>query len=312
MFVGGGLVLLLLLAVGGYVAFGPTEGGAGTSATLSLATTPSGATVLVNGDTAGTTPLDGYTVEAGVVQLQVREDGYESLDSTFEVEAGASVALQDVQLAQTDREDSTAPDQREEQTSADARSEAEEQEAASLQDSDASVGQADGGEEPAMGQMAVEVQPAGTILVDGEELAGVGPAEVTAGEHTVTCRHPEQGSTQTTVTVAQGETERLTCYTEHTLNVTTTGAWGRIWLNGQNTEKNTDTGESLSLPPGTHQIEVRRNSLPNFQVEGGQTKIERGESSKVESFTGTSYEVQVDPSFERVEYAVVFDVSGGK
>ncbi len=318
MFVGGGLVVLLLLAIGGYVAFGPSGSGAGASATLSLTTTPAGATVLVNGDTAGSTPLNGYALEAGAVQLQVREDGYESLDSTFEVEAGTSVALRDVQLARTGREESASPARDEGQPTADAQPEAEEQAAASAEESDAQSGPSvaptdeteDTGSEPATGQMDVEVEPTGTVLVDGEQTAGTGPVEVTAGEHTVTCRHPEQGATQTTVAVAEGETERLTCYSEHTVNVTTTGAWGRIWLNGQNTEKNTNA--RLSLPPGTHQIEVRRNSISDYQVEGGQVKIERGGASDLEKFTGSSYQLQVEPSFERVEYAVVFDVSGGE
>ena len=311
--VAGGLVAALLM--GGLGVFAVTQmGGSGPSASLALTTTPAGATVLVNGDTAGTTPLDGYALEAGAVQLQVEKDGYRPVDSSFTVERGGRIALNDLSLARTrdaqetsagtaDAEASGPPDD-ETPTSEPASPEpqSEQTDSAAASSTDASD---EPGASPATGTLALAAQPVGTVEVRGESRQD-GSVELTEGEHTVTCRHPNGASVQTTVTITAGETQRLTCYTEVTLNVTTTGAWGRIWLNGRDTDENTSA--TLSLPPGDHRIEVRRRSIEGFQVNGGVVKIERGEESRKVEFSGATYEVEGTPAFERVEHAVVFDV----
>ena len=312
----GGAMLVLLLAGGGIYTFTQT-GDPAAPATLSLTTTPAGATVLVNGDTAGTTPLSGYALEAGAVQLQVEKEGHRPVDSSFTVEAGDEVALPDLALAA--RAPATTDDAA---PTADARTtppDAEAEDAAASSDPadpEASSYTASTGPEssdtapaPATGTVAVTPQPVGTVLVDGAARSGAS-VELPVGAHSVTCRHPQGGATQTTVTVTAGQTTRLTCYTEVTVNVTTDGPFGRIWLNGQDTQKNTNAGGTLSLPPGTHRIEVRRRSIDGFRVDGGTAKIERGEQSRIDEFSGTSYRLQVEPTFERVEHAVVFSVEG--
>ena len=105
-----------------------------------------------------------------------------------------------------------------------------------------------GGETGATGTVEVALEPTGSISVDGEN-RGSGTIELSAGEHTITCSHPEGGSAETTITVVEGETETLTCYTEQEVNVNTNGAWGQIWVNGINTEKRANAGGPLSLPP---------------------------------------------------------------
>jgi serine/threonine-protein kinase len=312
----GGAVLVLLLAGGGIYTL-TQAGDPAAPATLSLTTTPTGATVLVNGDTAGTTPLGGYALEAGAVQLQVKKEGHRPVDSSFTVETGDEVALPDLSLAA--RAPATTDDAG---PTADARTtppDAEAEDAAASSDpadpeassSTASTGPepSDTAPAPATGTVAVTPQPVGTVLVDGAARSGTS-VELPVGAHSVTCRHPQGGATQTTVTVTAGQTTRLTCYTEVTVNVTTDGPFGRIWLNGQDTRKNTNAGGTLSLPPGTHRIEVRRRSIEGFRVEGGTAKIERGEQSRIDEFAGPSYRLQVEPTFERVEHAVVFSVEG--
>jgi serine/threonine protein kinase len=329
--VGGGLVVALLVAAGAVFAFTQTGGDGGSAATLSLSTAPAGATVLVNGDTAGTTPVSGYSMQAGAVQLEVRKDGYQALDTTFTASAGSQVALQNLALAQASAEtagsanptggnqsttaastadpagaqpESTEPDPPPEATAA----------AADPATADAGASETTGATEPetepSTGTVSISTNPVGTIRVDGEKRTSAGTIQLSAGEHTVSCRHPTGGpSTQTTVTVAAGQTETLTCYTEHSVNINTDGVFGQVWLNGTNTGKQSNAMKPLSLPPGTHRIEVRRRTMDGFQVNGGKVKVTRGSESAYESFTGSSYEVQVEPTFEKVKHAILFEVS---
>lgn len=62
-------------------------------ASLSIQSTPEGAAVRVNGDTIGTTPLDGRQLESGVYMLSVRADGYFRADTVLVLSRGDSTAL---------------------------------------------------------------------------------------------------------------------------------------------------------------------------------------------------------------------------
>lgn len=339
--VGGGIVaVVMLLAIGGYVVTTQMGGGGGAtaSATLALTTTPAEATVIVNGDTAGTTPLNGHTLEAGAVQMQVQKEGFSPLDTTFTVEAGDQVALTGVTLARREADESTSQDAVAEQTtdpeadqeasgtsSADRQSQTAEpvSSTSSEQTAEAEVEEertlpapSSGSEEkstskeassPAMGSIEVTPKPSGTLLVDGKEQRSTS-TQVPVGEHTVACRHPEHGTMETNVAVAEGESEQLTCYFKQNVSVNTNGAFGRIWLNGTNTGKNTNAARPLSLPPGTHRIEVRRRSIEDFKVDGGVVKVTKGQESRTENFSGSTYELKVEPRFEKVKHAVVFNV----
>ena len=341
--VGGGIAAVLMLAVGGYVMVTQMGGSsaAPSSATLSLATTPAGATVLVNGDTAGTTPVTGYAFEAGVAQLQIRKSGFTPIDTTLTADAGAQISLQGVQLdrpaqaaasAESSAADEAAGEDPSDATAAPsgdrtgesvestpsaepARTEpspsSSQPATEQTQDVAASTAESAPSEPastPAMGTVSVTAKPSGTVLVDGEQKTG-SRIKVPVGEHTVTCRHSDRGSVETTITVKEGQSESLTCYFEQEVSVNTTGAYGRIWLNGTNTGQNTNAASPLSLPPGKHRIEVRRRSIDNFQVNGGMVKIRRGDASQTEDFSGNAYSIQVAPTFEKVEHAIVFNVS---
>lgn len=322
-----GVGALLLLVVGGYFAVAQLGGGVASGATLALTSSPEGATVLVNGDTAGTTPLQNYALTAGPVDVTVRKAGYESIDTSFTVETDQHVELQGVTLP-----GAGAVDEADGTLAADAggpSANSEGDPGASGNTSGASNGpdasQTESGQsgsgsgregtdettsEPPVGTVEVTSEPVGTVLVDGEEQSGPGGITLPAGEHTISCRHPEHDRTaDTTIVVAAGQTETLACYTEWEVNVNTDGPWGRVWLNRTDTGRNTDEGGALSLPPGTHRIEVRRLSLDDFTVAGGRVKITRGEEGRIENFTGDFYEIDVRPSFTNVEYAVVFEIS---
>lgn len=324
LFVGFAALIVGFFVVMGYLGY-PQGGGEGASATLSLSSTPSGATVLVNGDTAGTTPLQGHTLEAGAVQLQVEKEGHVSLDTSFTMESGGTVSLADVKLASaapeegdvskttlTDNSGQGTPNQPDATGSSAQQSQGESTETESNQTTDQSSSSGQETEQTAAtGTIEVTPKPSGTVLVDGDDAGASGGVDVSVGDHTVTCRHPEHGSVQTTVSVSEGRSKALTCYFEQEVNVNTNDAWGRIWVNGRNTGQNTNANGRLSLSPGTYRIEVRRQSLDQFRVEGGAVKIERGEESRTEKFSGSSYQLEVEPTFTRVEYAIVFNVSGG-
>ena len=219
--VAGGLVAALLMGVVGVLAVTQMGGGSGPAASLTLSTTPPGATVLVNGDTAGTTPLDGYTLEAGAVQLQVEKEGYRPVDSSFTVERGGQIALNDLSLTRrmADAETTDSPDERtpggDPEPSGDAQpSEPEAEQVESAAASAASSSPEDAAD-PAVGTVEVSAQPVGTMEVNGTSRQE-GAFELAEGEHPVTCRHPNGASVRTTVAVAAGEPQRLTCYTEAT------------------------------------------------------------------------------------------------
>ncbi|HMB91150.1 MAG TPA: serine/threonine-protein kinase [Rhodothermales bacterium] len=92
----GGLVVLILLA---WLLWpdGPSP------ALLSVSTDPGGAEVMVDGSRlTGTTPLD-YEVPADVSQIHVRifKTGYADVDTTLDVKAGETLALNGLQLVET-------------------------------------------------------------------------------------------------------------------------------------------------------------------------------------------------------------------
>jgi len=341
--VGGGVVGVLLLLVGGYVAFtqvggGPAEG----AATLSLTTAPEEALVLVNGDTAGTTPINNYPLkEAGPVMLEVRKEGYTSLDTTFKAKAGGQVTLQNVRLAEVGSDASSSNTRVAENTQAESdpdrssTSESESTNSASSSgqatasrtgegETSASAAQDDPDGEmnasktedavgnatqsgAATGLLTVTPTPSATVLVDGEEQPAGQAVTLTEGEHTVTCRHQQHGSIEKTVTVFEGKTKTLTCYFEREVLIATTGGpYGRIWKNRSDTRESTPS--TLSLPPRTHRIELRRKTLDSFTVNGGNVITERDGETQREEFSGRSYQIEIEPGFTKISYKIVFEV----
>lgn len=67
-------------------------------ATIDIASTPSGATIWIDGESIGTTPLQSYEIYQGDIALEIRKTGYVSVDSTLTLAEGQhkllSMALQ--------------------------------------------------------------------------------------------------------------------------------------------------------------------------------------------------------------------------
>ncbi len=332
----GGIVVAMIVVVGGVLAYTQLGGGgSAATATLSLDTAPTGATVLVNGDTAGTTPLQGHTFEAGTAQLLVQKDGYAEWDTTLTgVKAGGRIVLQGVTLpeaagqANATLADNAGEDPAAESGNAQAASQStsttegnssdreEDRQSSPSQtdEGDSAPGGAEraeaGGDEAAAptGSITVTPEPSGTVWVDGQERTS-GTISLPVGQHTVSCRHPEYGAVDTTLTVAEGQTDGLSCYftQEVTVNTQAGDPYGRIWVDGEVTDQSTPG--TFSFGPGTYRIQVKRNTLDSFQVEGGVVRIVRDGESRRINFSGSTYQVQVEPSFANVERAVAFSIA---
>ena len=308
----------LTLVIGGYLAYA-FFAGTGSPAEFSLTTTPSGATVLVEGDSVGTTPIVDQTVAAGPTRIAVRQDGEVVRDTQVTLSAGQSLTFRNLTLADEGMGSSSSGT-----TSADgggdegvraptdARS-AEASEERSSQESSVSASASAGGTsetgegDPAMGRVAVSVEPRGSATVDGTEQVGTAPIPVEAGQHTLTCRHPSHGTIDTTVTVRAEQTNAMSCHFARTVNVTTTQSWGSVWVDG---EQRGQTPAELTLAPGTHDIAVKvRSRSETFSVGGGLVRTERGGRERTGSFGGTTYTLEVTPTFEPVKHALVFEIT---
>ena len=104
----GGLLALALALGGGYWVFlaGGTAageapaGGAADASTLTLTTDPSGATVSVNDDSIGTTPLTEHRLSAGTAALRIQKEGYQEVDTVLhDVAAGSASVIEGLELS---------------------------------------------------------------------------------------------------------------------------------------------------------------------------------------------------------------------
>jgi hypothetical protein len=91
--VGGIVAFALAVATGAYFMFTPTSG-----STLTVSTNPRGATVEINGDSIGTTPLSDHALEPGAYNVEVRKEGYADLDTSLVLGSGQSLSVSGVQL----------------------------------------------------------------------------------------------------------------------------------------------------------------------------------------------------------------------
>lgn len=356
----GGAVALILALTGGLWGL---FGGGSDAATLAVTTDPEEATVYIDGDSVGTTPLQNHTVAAGPVQVRIVKEGYTPIDTTLEMEAASAQALGDLELTegQVRLAVETEPDEArvfvddeavgvtpldsavqvptgermirierdgyeplDTTLTAEADDEPLRFEAAltatepppsqsaqttastTASEDDASTESA-APAEPASDAVATiqgQAHPSGTITVGEQSASNQGQFEVAAGTQQVECSHPEYGRVRTTVTLSAGATEDVQCYFQAQVSVNSE-PWGSVWLNSERTDHTTPTDEPLYLGPGTHEIQVRVDRQDRI-LSGGAVRITRGNDEERERFTGYTYTLTVEPSFERVSYAVTF------
>ncbi|PEN07942.1 hypothetical protein CRI93_05720 [Longimonas halophila] len=352
----GAAAVALLALVGGVWALG---GSGGDAASLTIRTEPEAATVYIEDDSVGVTPLRDYTRAAGPVQVRLVKSGYVPVDTTLQLAASTPHTLSDVSLTrartrlavETDPSDARVfvDDAAVGTTPLDSAIQVPTGEhvlriekdgyapvdtTLTLEDRDEPVQmsialaaasgdtlppgttprsntpprdaspQAPSPATPGTATLAVQAQPAGQIEVGGEAASGQGTFEVAAGQQQVMCTHPDYGSVRTTVVVRAGEREQLQCYFERPVRVNSE-PWGSVWINSERTNRTTPTEEPLYLGPGTHEVQVRIDRQDRI-LSGGAVRITRNGTDERERFTGYTYTLTIEPSFEPVEYAITF------
>jgi len=267
----------------------------------------------------GTTPIVDQVVAAGPTRITVRSGGEVVRDTQVTVAAGQRLTIRNLTLADAKQASSSSggtasADAGEGQASP---SSADRPSAATAGEDDAQSASGASSTSPeeqraseggdAVGRVAVSVEPRGTASVDGVGQTGTEPIRVEPGTHTLTCRHPTYGAISTSITVPAEQTISRECHFTRTVNVTTTQSWGSVWVDG---EQRGQTHTELTLTPGTHEIAVKvRSRSETFSVGGGRLRTERGSDTNTESFEGASYTLDVEPTFESVSHALVFEIS---
>jgi tRNA A-37 threonylcarbamoyl transferase component Bud32 len=259
-------------------------------AQFSLTTNPDGATVFVDGRNVGETPLLSEDVSGGTHDVRIQKQGYEAKSLTLTVAPGQTKALEDIELAATQQASAGADESATGQPAAAEPSEATATAAAS-------------------GSIRVEAPAAATVRVNGEARGAGRAVQLPAGTHDVQCTHPRYDAIRTTVSVEAGAERAIACYFEQRLTVTVMGArsWGNIAVNGENTGKSAPS--TITLPPGTHNISllIQRSSGPD--VAGGAYRLKRdGDVATQNTFDGSTYEVRIEPGFQKEEHAIAFRV----
>ena len=326
--IGAAVVVLLLAAGGGYWMLG------GDTATLTLEPAPSGARVLVDGEAVGTTPLRGQTLSAGLVTVTVSKPGYAPFDTTFQATAGERYTLGVPDLQPTSTADASTtetsgdngsdasaatpqpqqePSSSSQQTSPtsptspNTSSEASEQSepSPSSTPSETAAPEPSG---PAPATVAFDIQPSGGVYIDGQRKGASGQVQVPPGTHEISCRHPQHGRLDTTLTVTSGVTESVNCYFEQPVSVTAMNGWGNVWVNGENTGKRSGPEGQFRLGPGEHTI-----GLPlqrdGSEADGGAYRARAGDITVARRrFDGSQVTIRVRPGFREVKHAISFQV----
>lgn len=333
------------------------------TARVVVTTDPDAATVYIDGDSVGVTPLDNYPLAAGPIQMRVVKEGYMPIDTTLSVSAGDTETLSDLDLTEgqvplrvetepsdarvfVDEEavgttplDSTVQiatgermvriekegyvpidtmltaDTEDDplQLSASLTEEAplasntespQEAPASSQENTEGAETTTSSSQSNTTATLQVQAQPSGTVTVGNQSSSNQGRFDVEAGTQQVECTHPEYGSVRTTVDLQAGQTEEMQCYFQHPVNVNSE-PWGSVWLNSERTGRTTPLEEPLYLDPGTHEIQVRVDRQDRI-LSGGAVRIMRGDTEERDRFTGYTYSLTVEPSFEPVEYAITF------
>ncbi len=348
--VGSIVAFILVAAAGAYVAFAPSSG-----PTLTLSTTPVGATVEINGDSVGVTPLSNYVLEPGSYNVEVWKEGYVALDTSLALGRGQALSVSGVQL----RPRPVRLQVTSEPTGADVMVDATRIGETPIVNAEVRPGRADvrvekdgyaaldttiqfepGGEVLLTGirlneeptrtaapsttkeprsesttesaptvSLSVEAPSEARVEVDGTTQQGSGTLTLTEGTHTIRCIHPEYSTIKTTVSVSQNDTAPVSCVFQRELTVNTTRSWGNVWVNGENTR--TSTPQTITLPPGRHEVSVQLNRTTDLKVRSGyfRREVVTGEGDPVEAeFSGQTYQIDVEPGFQKYDQNLVFTI----
>ncbi len=218
------------------------------TAMLSISTTPSGALIIVNGQSIGLSPAE-YRAEPGTVALQFLADGFTPRDTSLVVKKGDVLSLA---IAMAKGKDDKGSGEKGERALQKAQTKDE----------------ASGRKEiaPLTATLVLQAVPSGSIAVDNNIKAGntsrSQEVQVDAGDRIVTFQHPVYGPASFPVTVRAGETKKLICYFESYVSVQSLAqagesVWGSIMIDGKDTGIQTPK-DRIPLSPGKHLVTVTR------------------------------------------------------
>ena len=293
------------LALGALIYFSPTgaapddrtrgPGDRESQATLSIYSAPTGATVIVGADTAGTTPVTDHSLSAGTYLVTVEKEGYGRRDTVLTVSADQSARYRSRLPPDESVPNEPAPTE----SAADAqRTRSETSPAApgggassdrpatssapsppsssapdntsNSDDSEAPSPGASGTEEAnrlVTGSLVLRATPESTaVRLNDRYEVGPTPAmlgEVGVGRHELTFSRPGYETTTRRVDVTRNDTAvvevSLAPQTGH-LRVLAR-PWGSIYVNGERRAERSDVWYDTALPAGPHTVTVQHPAL---------------------------------------------------
>jgi hypothetical protein len=260
-----------------------TEGG---WAALSIQSTPDGAAVRVNGDTIGTTPLDGRRLASGVYMLSVRADGYFRADTVVVLGRGDSTALRLALRPRpgTDPAASPAPAARADRTAERPLPQTAVPGAPPAPDAAPTPPpEPSPPSEPEYGALYITSVPTGALVTVGGTERGRTPLSVSKmiqGDARVTVALDGYENWRTEVAVRKDTTRRV-----HAELRPRTGRlrvlaqpWGTIYINGDLHARESDVWYETAMPAGRHRVTVVHPALGQRVTE---VKVQPDESTSI-------------------------------
>jgi hypothetical protein len=257
-----GLGAIAVIFLAGYLLLPRFLGAEAAPRTVSLDTIPTGADVLVNGASIGTTPIADFGLVDGQDSLMVglRMAGFVTMDTVLSSGEPHHLAL-DPEFVQ----ENSVPTQPATAVETSPASAVPRQ--PSQQDDPVASSRV------AMGTVGLHVEPAAgaTVRVDGGAPQEPGTVQLPVGTYTIGFTSAEYGEIKETVVVAEGTTQTATCHFEASVQLHSGSIWATIYINGERTELTTP--QQLTLGPGTYTVSLRRFGYEVALTEGGSEPI---------------------------------------
>ncbi len=262
-------------------------------ARLSIETTPAGATVMVDDEPVGVSPLLEYALPDGVYRLSLRKEAYATFDTVVTL-AGAPARLRlalqpfapDVEeqagqadvpetppatVAETPPEQPAQPAPQTQTPPSDARQADKAARPSDAANPPTPVPEADEAPAPpAVGVLQVTSQPSGASVLLGDRQIGVTPLvyqDAPAGTQQITLRLDGYEDFTATVTVAPEQTSEVNGRLTQRLGTLKILAkpWGTIYIDGDLKKSETNIWYTVQLPPGIHRVRVEHPALGKWE-----------------------------------------------
>ncbi len=286
MYLTAGIGLLLLVITGvivltrGDTPAPPPELPPAALTSLSIRTAPGDAAVIINGQTAGTTPVQNWEAEPGEARIRIEKEGYTPLDTALTVQAERDNAFLFILESQTtaglpelppdDLPPDSPPDQPEVRQT---------------------------------GSLTVRSEPSGAqVLVDGQAV-GVTPytsRNLIAGRHRLELRLDGYRTVQQQVQVQAGSANTVSqalVRAQGTIRVVVR-PYGDIYINGTRKAQETNAAYSETLPTGVYRVQAQHPVLGSWEK---RVRVTDGATNEVLFNFRESYRVTVISSPNNAE-----------